>query len=150
YLLGCMLAPDQGDVRIFGQKVSDLNDVELAYFRNRKLGFVFQQFHLLPSSDVLSNILLPTHYPLEQADVDQVDYQARATGLAKKLGLSERLDHTPQQLSGGQQQRVAIARALIRDAPIILADEPTGNLDSKTAGEILELLRELNQSGKTV
>jgi len=149
YLLGCMLNPDKGDIRIMGEDIRKLGDKEKAYFRNRKLGFVFQQFHLLPSRDVLSNILLPTQYPLEAPGVDR-DYQALAQQIAGRLGLTDRLNHKPHQLSGGQQQRVAIARALIREAPVILADEPTGNLDSKSSGEILALLRELNQQGKTV
>jgi macrolide transport system ATP-binding/permease protein len=150
YLLGCMLKPDRGLIRIAGEDVLRLNDVELAYFRNRQIGFVFQQFHLLPSTDVLSNILLPTQYPLEDQRTEGEDARDRACRLASRLGLGERLKHKTQQLSGGQQQRVAIARALIRDAPLILADEPTGNLDSKTSAETLRLLRELNQSGKTI
>ena len=153
YLLGCMLKPDRGFVRVMGTEVAKLSDVQLSYFRNRQLGFVFQQFHLLAGQDVLGNILLPTHYPLEFAIDDEVSAQqseARARELADTLGLSERLRHKPQQLSGGQQQRVAIARALMRDAPIILADEPTGNLDSRTSMEILRLLRDLHGQGKTI
>jgi macrolide transport system ATP-binding/permease protein len=149
YLLGCMLNPDQGVVRILGQEVGRLSDKEMAFFRNRRLGFVFQQFHLLASRDVLHNILLPASYPLE-APGGAEDFEGRARKIAGRLGLGDRLEHKPHQLSGGQQQRVAIARALIRDAPIILADEPTGNLDSKSSAEILTLLRELNQEGKTV
>lgn len=150
YLLGCMLKPDSGTIRVLGQDIGSLSEVELAYFRNRKLGFVFQQFHLLPGTDILSNILLPTHYPLEDGGENAPGLKEHARSLAAKLGLGQRLDHKPQELSGGQQQRVAIARALIRDAPIILADEPTGNLDSNTSMEILKLLRELNSQGKTV
>ncbi len=149
YLLGCMLAADSGRLRILGQDVSALSDREKAFFRNRKLGFVFQQFHLLTSRDVLSNILLPTTYPLEAPGAAE-DFSGRATQIATRLGLGDRLGHRPHQLSGGQQQRVAISRALIRDAPVILADEPTGNLDSKSSEEILKLLRELNRDGKTV
>lgn len=153
YLLGCMLKPDSGRIIVMGQDIGELSEVELAYFRNRKIGFVFQQFHLLPGTSVLGNILLPTIYPLEDPlppGESPADLEKRATELATRLGLGQRLDHGPQQLSGGQQQRVAIARALIRDAPLILADEPTGNLDSKTSTEILQLLRELNREGKTV
>ncbi len=150
YLLGCMLKPDSGRIRVMGHDIMELDEVQLAYFRNRQLGFVFQQFHLLPGADLLSNILLPTHYPLEDRSDSGRDFRRRARELAVTLGLGERLDHKPAELSGGQQQRVAIARALIRDAPIILADEPTGNLDSKTAKDILHLLRELNRQGKTV
>lgn len=149
YLLGCMLKPDRGQILLQGQDVSQLSDVALAYIRNRRLGFVFQQFHLLPATDVLDNILLPTHYPLEESG-EEKDFKARALQLAQQLGLGERVHHKTQQLSGGQQQRVAIARALIRDAPIILADEPTGNLDSKTSQEILSQLRDLNKTGKTI
>lgn len=149
YLLGCMLNADRGIIRILGHEVGGLSDREKAYFRNRQLGFVFQQFHLLTSRDVLSNILLPTSYPLE-APRESVDFHARAKRIAERIGLGERLEHKPHQLSGGQQQRVAIARALIRDAPIILADEPTGNLDSKSSDEILRLLKELHAEGRTV
>ncbi len=149
YLLGCMLKPDSGSIRILGQDVERLSDTEKAYFRNRHLGFVFQQFHLLPSRDVLGNIMLPAAYPLEAPGADG-NLITRAKQLAERLGLESRLDHKPHQLSGGQQQRVAIARALIRDAPIILADEPTGNLDSKSSQEIMTLLKELNADGKTV
>ena len=153
YLLGCMLKPDSGKIKVLGHDIGQLKETELAFFRNRRLGFVFQQFHLLAGTDVLNNILLPTHYPLEKTQPEQAepdDYRAQAKALAQKLGLGARLDHKPQELSGGQQQRVAIARALIRDAPVILADEPTGNLDSNTSKEILRLLRELNAQGKTV
>ncbi len=150
YLLGCMLRPDSGVIRVLGHDISHLSEVQLAYFRNRKLGFVFQQFHLLPGTDVLNNILLPSLYPLEDGGGDGEALRARALELATQLGLASRIDHKPQELSGGQQQRVAIARALIRDAPVILADEPTGNLDSKTSKEILRLLRDLNKQGKTV
>ncbi len=150
YLLGCMLKPDRGDVRLRGLPVNELDEVQQAYLRNRQLGFVFQQFHLLPGTDVLNNILMPVQYPLEDHPEASVDFHARATELAMQLGLGERLHHTPHQLSGGQQQRVAIARALIRNAPIILADEPAGNLDSTTSKDILHRLRQLNSQGKTV
>lgn len=149
YLLGCMLDADRGLIRILGHEVGRLGDREKAYFRNRQLGFVFQQFHLLTSRDVLGNIVLPASYPLESPGPKK-DYRARAKAIAERLGLGERLSHKPQELSGGQQQRVAIARALIRDAPVILADEPTGNLDSKSSEEILNLLKELHCEGKTV
>jgi len=150
YLLGCMLKPDEGTIRVLGTDIGTMSEVQLAYFRNRKLGFVFQQFHLLPGTDILNNILLPSHYPLEDGAGGDADLRERARALATQLGLGSRLDHRPAELSGGQQQRVAIARALIRDAPLILADEPTGNLDSSTSQEILKLLRDLNARGKTV
>lgn len=149
YILGCMLNPQKGRVTVLGQEVQSLNDTELAFIRNRWLGFVFQQFYLINSANILQNILLPTRYPVE-APKDSQDWQAKATALAGKLGLSDRLLHKPQQLSGGQQQRVAIARALIRDPKIILADEPTGNLDSQSSKQTLTLLRDLNKEGRTV
>ncbi|MBX3022211.1 MAG: ATP-binding cassette domain-containing protein [Bdellovibrionales bacterium] len=150
YLLGCMLRPDRGTIRVQGEDIRTLDDVQLAYFRNRQLGFVFQQFHLLPAADVLTNILLPTNYPLEVGVASGAADKERAIQLATQLGLGDRIHHKTQQLSGGQQQRVAIARALIRDAPVLLADEPTGNLDSNTSKEILKLLRQLNNEGKTI
>ncbi|MGE4133974.1 MAG: ABC transporter ATP-binding protein, partial [Bdellovibrionales bacterium] len=149
YLLGCMLGADRGVVRVLGHDVSRFSDSQRAYFRNRRLGFVFQQFHLLASRNVLQNILLPTLYPMEAPELSPED-ESRARQLAVRLGLGVRLVLKPQQLSGGQQQRVAIARALIRQAPVILADEPTGNLDSKSSQEILRLLRELHSQGKTI
>lgn len=130
YLIGCLLKPASGAVVFSGTNVADLNDLDLAIFRNRSIGFVFQQFHLLPRATVLQNILLPAHYPSEIASITAAD-EARAVHLATILGLSEHLEKQPNQLSGGQQQRVAVARAMMRDVDIILADEPTGNLDSK-------------------
>ena len=129
--------------------VASLTDYGLALLRNQKIGFVFQQFHMLPKTSVLGNILLPTKYPCERKrhDVNSVD---RAKQLAEVFGLTNEINKMPNQLSGGQQQRVAIARALINDADIILADEPTGNLDSENARHVIDLLMELNQQGKTV
>ncbi len=148
YLIGCLLQFRDGEVWIDGSNISLLNDDSRAIFRNRNIGFVFQQFHLLPKNNVLENILLPTQYPCEfQSDIN---LKTKAIQLADRLGLSDRLDHFPNQLSGGQQQRVAMARALINDPKIILADEPTGNLDSTTSKEILKIFKELNEQGKTV
>ncbi|MEI6790339.1 MAG: ATP-binding cassette domain-containing protein, partial [Myxococcaceae bacterium] len=149
YLLGFLLKPTAGKIIFDGVDITSLSADELAVIRNRRIGFIFQQFHLLANSSCLKNILLPTLYPAELSDSNPKQI-IRAQELAKNLGLSEHLSHFPNQLSGGQQQRVAIARALIHDVELILADEPTGNLDSKTAAEIMEQLRELNRQGKTI
>lgn len=149
YLLGCLQRVQQGSLLINGTDVSTLNETELSLFRNRELGFIFQQFHLLPRASVLDNILLPANYPAESANPGEKETQ-RATALATQLGLGAHLKHSPNQLSGGQQQRVAIARALMNDPPLILADEPTGNLDSRSSAQILELLRGLNREGRTI
>jgi len=143
YLLGGLLAPTKGSIKIHDQDLSKLNSHNLATMRNQTIGFVFQQFHLLPKTDVIDNILLPATY---QVNLDKDSARVRAIMLAKKMGLENHLSHLPNQLSGGQQQRVAIARALMNDPELILADEPTGNLDSKTAKEIIDLFAELNKS----
>jgi len=149
YLLGCMSPLQDGKVRIGGVDISQMSEDELSIFRNENLGFVFQQFHLLPKAHVLDNILLSARYPIERPqNIRKATDRARQ--LAEKLGLTERLHHGPQELSGGQQQRVAIARALLNEAPIILADEPTGNLDSKSAAVVIEELKNLKKSGKTI
>lgn len=149
YLLGCMSPIQSGKVEIGGVDVSQLTNDELALFRNENLGFVFQQFHLLAKATVLENILLSARYPIEKPKNLDV-MKERAIKLATKLGLGDRLNHGPQELSGGQQQRVAIARALLNEAPILLADEPTGNLDSKSAALVIEELKAIHRSGKTV
>jgi len=149
YLLGGLLRPDSGKIWLCGRELTGLTSDELALVRNRHIGFVFQQFHLLPRATVLENILLPTLYPCEVGQQDP-NREARARGLAEKLGISARLSHLPNQLSGGEQQRVAIARALMSDAELILADEPTGNLDTANAALIIDLLIELCGQGKTV
>lgn len=149
YVLGCLLKPTSGRVLLNGKDLARVTDDEAAYLRNRMIGFVFQQFHLLPRATVLDNILLPCSYPAELSS-DMKARRARAIKLADRLGLSEHLTRHPNQLSGGQQQRVAIARALINDVDLILADEPTGNLDSRTAQEILTIFDELQAQGKTV
>ncbi|HEY8279770.1 MAG TPA: ATP-binding cassette domain-containing protein [Bdellovibrionota bacterium] len=149
YLLGCLQKVQEGKLRVNGTDVSALDDAQLARFRNHSLGFVFQQFHLLARGTVLENILLPSFYPVESAAPGKAE-KSRAVALATQLGLGDRLDHLPNQLSGGQQQRVAIARALINDPPLILADEPTGNLDSQSSAQILDLLRSLQREGRTI
>jgi putative ABC transport system ATP-binding protein len=145
-ILGCVDRPTGGSYRVRGHEVADLDDDELSTFRGAELGFIFQSYNLIPQLDVLENILMPVMY---QDEVPE-GIQERALGLAKRVGLGDRLHHRPMQLSGGQQQRVAIARSLINDPALILADEATGNLDSKTADEILELFDELHAEGKTI
>jgi macrolide transport system ATP-binding/permease protein len=150
YALGLLSRPDSGLIRILGKDVSSCTEVELAKIRNRNIGFVFQQFYLLPKTSVLDNILLPTRYFVEELPngINQIDRAKKYAGL---VGLGDRLQFYPNQLSGGQQQRVAICRALMSDAKVILADEPTGNLDSESAKQILQLLRDLNKNhNKTI
>ena len=146
-MLGCLDLPSAGKYFIDTRDTSTLNDDDLSVLRGKKIGFVFQSYNLLPQFTVIENIKLPLFY---QQDVDQEASHSRAIELANLVGLGERLDHRPFELSGGQQQRVAIARALINDPLIILADEPTGNLDSKTEQEILDLFETLNKQGKTI
>jgi putative ABC transport system ATP-binding protein len=145
-ILGCIDRPTSGSYRIRGQEMASLSDDELSDVRSRSLGFVFQSYNLIPQLDVLENILVPLFYQ----DDPPADGEERARELAARVGLHERLSHKPMELSGGQQQRVAIARALINDPALILADEATGNLDSKTALEILDLFDELHAEGKTI
>ncbi|MEO5969063.1 MAG: ABC transporter permease [Bdellovibrionia bacterium] len=154
YILGFLLKASSGQLRFNGLDITKMSGDELTVLRNQKIGFVFQQFHLLSRTSVLDNILLPTLYPSELAVKDSKSHykksKDKAKGLLKTLGIPKHSTHFPNQLSGGQQQRVAIARALIHDVDWILADEPTGNLDSESARQTLELLKELNQQGKTV
>ena len=145
-ILGCMDRATRGRYLLDGDDVSNLSEDALATIRNRKLGFVFQQFHLLPRTSARQNVELP----LEYAGVGALLRRKRALAALARVGLQDRVDHRPNQLSGGQQQRVAIARALVTEPAIILADEPTGNLDSKTGLEVMSLLRELGQSGRTI
>lgn len=146
YLLGLLSTPTRGVIRILGKDISELNEDELAHNRNKNIGFIFQQFHLLPKTSVIENILLPTQYTADKSTKEK--YLAKAQAFAELVGLGDRLHHHPNQLSGGQQQRVAICRALMGDPEIILADEPTGNLDSASAEQILELLRKFNRDFK--
>ena len=145
-LLGCLDRPSSGTYVVAGQDVSTLNDDKLSDLRLRRLGFVFQSFNLIPQLTVLENIELPLFYLGWEADRSA----RHATEIAERVGLSERLRHRPAELSGGQQQRVAIARALANDPKIILADEPTGNLDTSTGEQIMDLLVDLNRQGKTI
>lgn len=145
-LLGCLDRPTSGRYTLGGQDVSLLNDDELSELRLRHLGFIFQSFNLIPQMSLRENIELPLFYRGYHAH----ESAARARELAERVGLGDRLDHRPAELSGGQQQRVAIARALANNPDILLADEPTGNLDSETGKQIMELLAELNRQGNTI
>ena len=145
-ILGCLDRPTQGRYVLAGQDVSRLDDDARSEFRLRRLGFVFQSFNLIPQLTVRENIELPLYY----LGWDVHESAARADELAEMVGLADRLEHRPMELSGGQQQRVAVARSLANDPAVILADEPTGNLDSSTGGQIMELLSELNRGGKTI
>lgn len=149
HILGCLLRPSQGSVSIGGHDISKLSDTELSLLRNQEIGFIFQQFHLLPSATILENIMLPSKYPVELTG-DKAAVEKRARDIARELEIDDLLDKMPNQLSGGQQQRVAIARALINEARVILADEPTGNLDSKTAKTVMGIFERLNRQGKTI
>jgi putative ABC transport system ATP-binding protein len=145
-LLGCLDRPTSGTYRLGGRDVSALDDDELSAVRSRRLGFVFQNYNLIAQLDVLENIEVPLFY----AGVPEGEARERALALAARMGLSDRVHHRPSQLSGGQQQRVAIARSLANDPLVLLADEPTGNLDSRTGEEILGLLDDLHAHGKTI
>ncbi|MDR1966585.1 MAG: ABC transporter ATP-binding protein [Synergistaceae bacterium] len=145
-MLGCLDSPTEGVYMLNGRDVSGMGGDELAHVRNATLGFVFQGFNLLPRLNALDNVALPLVY----AGVDSRERARRAQTALEKVGLASRTRHRPNQLSGGQQQRVAIARALVGEAPVILADEPTGNLDTKTSAEIMALLCEINEEGHTV
>ncbi len=145
-IIGCLDSPSKGDYFLNGKLVSDLSDDELAKIRNQEIGFIFQSFNLLARNSALSNVLLPTKY----AGLDEKKSLSIAKEMLELVGLSDRTDHTPSELSGGQQQRVAIARALVNRPSIIFADEPTGNLDSKTGQDVMNLLKDLNNDGQTI
>jgi putative ABC transport system ATP-binding protein len=145
-ILGLLDTPDTGDYQLAGKQVSSMSTTELAKTRNSTIGFVFQQFHLLPRTTATENVELPLVY----SDTNSGDARKRAVKALCRVGLEERLTHYSSELSGGQQQRVAIARALINDPDIILADEPTGNLDQVAGRQIMDLFRELNKAGSTI
>lgn len=145
-MIGCLDTPSSGEYVLNGHRVSDLDDAELAKIRNREIGFVFQTFNLLPRTDCLNNVELPLIYSGMKSSVRK----KKAAETLEKVGLGDRMDHKPNELSGGQRQRVAIARALVNDPSILLADEPTGNLDSKTGDEIMILMEKLYRGGNTI
>ena len=145
-LLGCLDTPTSGSYILNGKDVSQMSDDELAEIRNKEIGFVFQTFNLLPRTTALDNVALPMIY----AGKSKEDRNKRAAEVLKNVGLADRMDHKPNQLSGGQRQRVAVGRALVNHPSIILADEPTGNLDSKTSVEIMNLFDEIHAAGNTV
>ncbi|WP_424101831.1 ABC transporter ATP-binding protein [Moorena producens] len=145
-IIGCLDRPTTGRYALEGRNLTTLHDDELAYIRNQRIGFVFQQFNLLPRSTALENVMLPMVY----ANVPKPKRRQRAMQALSRVGLGNHLHHRPSQLSGGQQQRVAIARALVNRPALLLADEPTGALDTKTSQEVMDLLGELNQQGITI
>mgnify|MGYP001366118409 FL=1 len=145
-IIGCLDSPTGGTYHLNNQEVSTLDGDELAGIRNKEIGFVFQNFHLLARNSALDNVMLPLKY----AGVEKSDQIIRAKEVLSQVGLSSRIDHQPSELSGGQQQRVAIARALVNNPSIIFADEPTGNLDSQTGHDVMELFHNLNNQGQTI
>ena len=145
-IIGCLDTPTSGEYHLDDNEVSRLDDNELASIRNKKIGFVFQSFHLLARSTALNNVMLPLTY----AGFRKGEALKKANDVLNKVGLEDRVLHKPNELSGGQQQRVAIARALVNDPSIVFADEPTGNLDTKTGAEIMSLFKELHRSGQTI
>jgi len=146
HILGCLDTPTTGTFRLAGQNVSGMSEEELAEVRNRRIGFVFQQFNLLPSMTAWQNVELPLIY----AGVRRAERKDRAMAALARVGLAQRVQHRPGELSGGQQQRVAVARALVTEPDLILADEPTGNLDSVSADDVLGLMNELHSAGRTL
>ena len=146
-MLGCMDRPDEGEYLLDNNKISDMDDDQLSAVRNRYMGFVFQSFHLLPRLTTLENVLLPRRY---HSDGVRDSDRQKAEEILAQVDLNDRMEHKPNELSGGQRQRVAIARALINDPKVLLADEPTGNLDSNTSDAIMSLLKKLNENGQTI
>jgi len=145
-ILGCLDRPTSGEYFLDGKEIAGYNDDELAHTRNAKIGFVFQNFNLLSKLTAQANVALPLIY----AGVGEEERMERAKKALEAVGLGDRLDHKPMEMSGGQRQRVAIARALINDPPVIMADEPTGNLDTKSSYEIMDIFKKMNEQGKTV
>ena len=145
-IIGCLDSPTNGTYTLNDKSVSDLSENELAKIRNKEIGFVFQSFHLLARNSALENVMLPLKY----AGSDKKTATAKSKESLDRVGLSDRFDHSPSELSGGQQQRVAIARALVNEPSILFADEPTGNLDSKTGDDVMNIFKELNSNGQTI
>ena len=145
-IIGCLDTPTSGQYYLNNQLVNELDDDNLAMIRNKEIGFVFQSFHLLARNSALNNVMLPLKY----AGIKESDAYQRAKEVLEKVGLMDRVNHSPSELSGGQQQRVAIARALVNKPSIIFADEPTGNLDSQTGNDVMKLFQELNDQGQTI
>ena len=145
-IIGCLDSPSNGTYTLNNKSVSDLSENELAKIRNKEIGFVFQSFHLLARNSALENVMLPLKY----AGSDKKTALAKSKESLDRVGLSDRYDHSPAELSGGQQQRVAIARALVNQPSILFADEPTGNLDSKTGDDVMNIFSELNSNGQTI
>jgi len=145
-VIGCLTAADSGSYQLDGKEVASLNDDQLAAIRNQHIGFVFQSFNLQARRTALENVMLPLRF----SNVSRDDARDRATTLLKRVGLGDRMEHSPAELSGGQRQRVAIARALVNEPSLVLADEPTGNLDSTTSQEIMKLFDELHANGQTI
>ena len=145
-IIGCLDTPTHGTYHLNNQLVNNLNDDDLALIRNKEIGFVFQSFHLLAKNSALNNVMLPMKY----AGVKESEAKSRAMDVLEKVGLTNRASHAPSELSGGQQQRVAIARALVNNPSIIFADEPTGNLDSQTGLDVMNLFKDLNNQGQTI
>ena len=145
-IIGCLDSPTSGTYHLNGKLVSQLQDDELASIRNKEIGFVFQSFHLLSKNSALENVMLPLKY----AGSNKIEAITRSNKVLDQVGLSNRANHAPSELSGGQQQRVAIARALVNKPSILFADEPTGNLDSKTGADVMNLFKDLNENGQTI
>ena len=145
-IIGCLDSPSNGSYTLNNKSVSDLSENQLAKIRNKEIGFVFQSFHLLARNSALENVMLPLKY----AGSDKKTALAKSKESLDRVGLSDRYDHSPSELSGGQQQRVAIARALVNQPSILFADEPTGNLDSKTGDDVMNIFKELNSNGQTI